>query len=46
MGYERPTVVRLGSLADLTQQTFKQLGGTDGIFLQTSDDTIPLGNVS
>jgi hypothetical protein len=46
MRYDKPTVVKLGSLADLTRQTYKQFGGSDGIFLQTADGDIPLGNVS
>jgi len=42
--YEQPTVVDHGSLADLTQQTGKSLGGNDGFVLVPSG--ITLGNVS
>jgi len=45
MTYEKPQVIKLGSLTELTQTGhIKQLGGSDGFFLLTDDN--PLGNIS
>lgn len=42
MRYEKPTVVKLGSLAELTLQ-LKEFGGDDGIFVVGHGS---VGNVS
>lgn len=46
MAYEKPIVMKLGSLAELTRQTIKQLGGSDGFLFQNGEDIVPIGNVS
>ena len=44
--YSRPEVKTKGSVVELTQQQYKQLGGSDGVFLQVDDSITPLGNLS
>ncbi len=44
VGYEKPTVTRLGSLAELTLTWDKAWGGSDGIVFMGID--IPIHTVS
>ncbi len=47
MTYEKPKVVKLGSLTELTQTAhIKQFGAADGILLQTDSGLDPIGYVS
>jgi hypothetical protein len=38
--YEAPTIVRLGSIHEFTQQTFNKVGPTADVFTQASQDVV------